>query len=239
MSGSLMGSLIGGLLGNMFDKKHEISQGQDRSGYTGYRKANPRVREFVFVSNLVTLMTSVAKADREIHAEEIKAIKAFFEQSFHYTGHDGKVIENLIRESAGRKIDVELIADDMRHMLDYPEQLMLVSVLYTIALSDRVFKEVEKNRIQQIVDYLGISKQDHDHLKNEFSLGVAEDNYRILDISPEATDRQVKEAYREMVKKFHPDRVAHLGKDFAKLAHEKFQRIQDAYQKISKERELK
>jgi len=238
MTGGPIGAIVGGLLGSMFDKSSRLSTRQRTAGDYRYTRTNPRVREFVFVSNLVALMTSVAKADREIHPEEIRAIKYIFEQNFRYTGHDGRIIEGLIKEAAGRKLDLPSITEDTRRLLEYPEQLMLVRILYAIALSDRVFKKVEQTRIQQIVDYLRISQADHDHIKREFSIGVFENNYVVLKITPEATDREVKEAYREMVKKYHPDRVSHLGKEFVDLAHEKFQKIQNAYQKIVQERNL-
>ena len=238
MAGGIMGAIIGGVLGNMFDKSSAISTSERPADASGRRRrqAFPRVREFVFVSNLVALMTSVAKADKKIHPEEIRAINNFFERSFHYSGHDGKVITSLIREAAGRKLDLKALTEDTRNLLEYPEQLMLVRILYAIALSDRVFKDVERNRIQQIVDYLRISPADHDHIKNEFSIAPDVDNYAILETTPGVTDKKVKEAYRQMVKKYHPDKVSHLGKDFTELAHEKFQKIQEAYQKIAQER---
>lgn len=237
MFGGIMGGIIGAMFGSMFDNKQDLlTDDSDGQGRTGYRRAKPQVREFVFVANLVALMTSVAKADQEIHADEVRAIKNFFSKQFHYTGHDGKVIDNLIRESASRKLDVRALSIDTRNMLEYPELLMIVRILYIIALSDRVFKEEEKKKIQEIVDYLGVSQTDHEHIKNEFSVTVSEDVYAVLEITTEVSDEEVKEAYREMVKKYHPDKVSHLGSDFANLAKEKFQKIQNAYQKIKKER---
>ena len=48
----------------------------------------------------------------------------------------------------------------------------------------------------------------------------------------------IKKAYRKMAKQYHPDKVAHLGEDFASFAENKFKSINDAYQKIKKERSL-
>ena len=238
VAGGPIGAIIGGLLGNMFDKTGKVSTGQRTvSGYR-YSRTNARVREFVFVSNLVALMTSVAKADREIHPEEVRAIKRIFKQNFNYTGHDGRVVEGLIKEAAGSRLDLPSIAEDTRRLLEYPELLMLVRILYAIALSDRVLKKVEQTRIQQIADFLQISRTDHEHIKREFSIANFENYYAVLKITPDATNNEVKEAYREMVKKYHPDRVSHLGKEFVDLAHKKFQKIQDAYQKIVRERNM-
>lgn len=252
MSGSIMGGIIGGVLGNMFDSTKDVTTGygpgtrtRSRTGYQPRQDYDPfaerpddRVREFIFISNLVALMTSVAKADREIHPSEVNAIVGFLQQNFSYTGHDRKVIENLIKESSGRSLDIKSICNDTRRLLEYPERIMLVRMLYIVALSDKVFKDVERERIETIVSHLQIKSQDHEHIKVEMKITASRDHYKALDIESSATDAEVKAAYREMVKKYHPDKVAHLGKDFAKLADEKFKDIQKAYDKISQERGL-
>ncbi|MFC1563302.1 TerB family tellurite resistance protein [candidate division KSB1 bacterium] len=235
--GSLIGGIIGGVLGNMYDKTSSSSVRSSRDDYTRYAQ-NPRVNEFVFISNLTALMTSVAKADREIHPSEVSAITDFFEKNLHYSGHDGKVINNLIREAAGKKLDLRTLCSEVKKSLSYPELLMILRMLYVIALSDRVFKESEKSRIKQIAGFLQINDTDHKHIMRELSIKDPSDNYSVLDISPNASDEEVKSAYREMVRKYHPDRVTHLGEEFVEMANEKFQKIQNAYDKISTERNL-
>jgi DnaJ like chaperone protein len=63
--------------------------------------------------------------------------------------------------------------------------------------------------------------------------------YTILEIDRSAKDHDVKIAYRKMAAKFHPDKVSHLGDDFGKLAEEKFKAVNDAYEIIKKERNIK
>ncbi len=63
--------------------------------------------------------------------------------------------------------------------------------------------------------------------------------YTILEVDSSATDEQVKRAYRKMAGKFHPDKVSHLGDDYGKLAEEKFKAVNEAYEKIKKERGMK
>ena len=60
--------------------------------------------------------------------------------------------------------------------------------------------------------------------------------YAVLEISPSATDDEVRTAYRRMAMKNHPDKVATLGADVQKAAAEKFRQIQEAYETIKKER---
>ena len=53
---------------------------------------------------------------------------------------------------------------------------------------------------------------------------------------PDASDDELKKAYREMAKKHHPDMVAQLGDDIKRSATEKFQKISAAYEEIKKQR---
>ena len=63
-----------------------------------------------------------------------------------------------------------------------------------------------------------------------------ESAYTILEISPSATDDEVRAAYRRMAMKYHPDRVSTLGEDVQKAAAEKFQQVHDAYETIKRQR---
>ena len=60
--------------------------------------------------------------------------------------------------------------------------------------------------------------------------------YRILEIESGVDQETVKNAYRRMANKYHPDKVNHLGEDFLKVAEDKFKAISEAYQDIRRER---
>jgi len=62
--------------------------------------------------------------------------------------------------------------------------------------------------------------------------------YKILEIEPTVSDDDVKKAYREMAKKYHPDKVSYLGEDFQQAAKEKFQKVNEAYEEIKKQRNI-
>lgn len=59
--------------------------------------------------------------------------------------------------------------------------------------------------------------------------------YDVLGVSPSASDDEVKRAYRDLTRKYHPD--ANVNNPLADLAEEKFKEVQEAYDVIMKERE--
>lgn len=58
--------------------------------------------------------------------------------------------------------------------------------------------------------------------------------HEILGLSPGATRREIQAAYKEAIKKYHPDKLSHLGEEFSTLANEKFLEIQEAYDTLMK-----
>ena len=59
--------------------------------------------------------------------------------------------------------------------------------------------------------------------------------YEVLGIAPSATDEEVKKAYRELSRKYHPD--SYVNNPLADLAEEKFKQVQQAYDQIMKQRQ--
>lgn len=56
------------------------------------------------------------------------------------------------------------------------------------------------------------------------------DPHTLLEVSPQASPEEIKAAYKRAVARYHPDKVAHLGKEFQELAHKKLLAIQQAYE---------
>ena len=119
-------------------------------------------------------------------------------------------------------------------MMDHSARLQLIHFLFGIAKSDNHVSQKEVDLIEQISMYLRINQNDFQSIKAMF-YKTKHNAYKILEIGPESSPLEIKKAYRKMVKKFHPDKVQHLGKEHQNGAEEKFRKVQEAYEQLQKE----
>ena len=80
-----------------------------------------------------------------------------------------------------------------------------------------------------------ISQRDYESVKAMF-IKETDSAYKILEVEPSASDDDIKRAYRELAKKYHPDKVSHLGEDVKLAAEEKFTKLNTAYETVKQER---
>ena len=64
------------------------------------------------------------------------------------------------------------------------------------------------------------------------------DYYEILGVNKDASEAKIKTCYRDLAKKYHPDKVSYLGEDFQQAAKDKFQKVNEAYEEIKKQRNM-
>ena len=124
-----------------------------------------------------------------------------------------------------------------------PEQrLQLLNFLVMIAQADGIVNPQEIQALKEMAIHMGLSAEDVDQMLNlesgASSTGSLDNAYRVLGISPDASNDEVKAAYRKMALKHQPDKVAALGEDVRRAAEKKFQEINDAKDRIYKARGL-
>ena len=122
-------------------------------------------------------------------------------------------------------------------MLGELSRIQLVHILFGLSKADNNIHNNEIKIISDIATLIGLGQSDFNSVKAMFVEDTSS-SYKILGLNQQATDSEIKSAYRNLATKFHPDKVSHLGEEFTKIAEEKFKSINDAYQKIKKERNL-
>lgn len=187
----------------------------------------------VFQINLISILAYVAKVDGDVDQREIDTIFSFFRRTG-FGPAQLQIIERTINFALTQDIDLETTCRNFRKAANYESSLMLLRVVYLVVMADQKVRSQEKAAIEQIARYLGINADDVEMLKAEF-LKTDDKYYKILGLEPGASAAEVKKAYRKLALQYHPDRVAHLGKEYADVAEEKFKMINESYEKVQRQ----
>lgn len=223
-----LGALFGFAAGSFVDAVN-ISQQQYRGNGTGVTQPGD------FRLSLIALLTAVMKADKKNRKSELDFIKIVLSQSFGNT-YTQQVLP-VIRDLMQKEIPHREICQQIRTNMEYDSRIELVHILFKLAQVDNEVHVAEVNMIEDISGLLGIHQSDYASVKAMFFKDVTS-SYRILGITPDVNDDEVKKAYRKMAAQYHPDKVAHLGKEVAASAEEKIKAVNQAYDEIRKQRNM-
>lgn len=231
--GFVVGGPIGGLLGFF------IGSVVDSSDTGKWQQSRQKMRQGTtpgdFGMTLLVLIAAVMKADGRVVKAELDYVKRFFVSQF---GTDtAQEALMMLRDLLKQDIPLRDVCSQVRKNMDYPSRLQLIHILYNISAADARFEPAEVRIIKSISDMLGISATDFESIQNMF-VPSTDAAYRILEVERSATDDELKKAYRRMALKYHPDKVGHLGEEFRKTAEEKFKSVNEAWEKIKKERNI-
>jgi DnaJ like chaperone protein len=226
--GFAIGSFVGGF--SEADLTEEQRAYQQRAGNS---RGGADTQSGDFEMSLLVLASIVIKADGRIDQKELDFVRAQF------TGMYGKERANsafkLFKGIVKKEISARQVCMQIRSHMPHASRLQLLHFLFGIAKADGFVTESEVEEIRKIAGYLYINNRDYASIKAMF-YDESDNAYKILEITKSASTNEVKKAYRKMVKKYHPDKLVGLGKEHLKGANEKFQSIQEAYDRIKKEK---
>jgi DnaJ like chaperone protein len=234
--GGPIGALVGFAIGTMFDNTETQVQGSDNF-QRAYQQNQNAYRHHTatgdFSASLLVLSAAVMKADGKVLKSELAYVKDFLLRQF--GENNTKYLLQLLKEFLNKDIPLKEVCEQIRYNMEHPLRLHLLHYLFGIAKADGSVSKSEVVVIEEIANRLGISGKDFESIKAMF-FKDAESAYKILEIENTASDNDIKKAYRKMAMKYHPDKVASLGDEFRTAAEEKFQKVQEAYETIKKER---
>ncbi len=229
--GGPLGALFGYFVGSMFD-----TPGQKSATQTTYRGRNYTTTPGDFAMSLLVLVAAVMKADGKVVKSELDFVKDWFKRQF---GEDtAKEAVLMLRDMLKKDIPLGDVCRQISSNMEYNSRVQLLHILFEISAADGEYDKNEIRVIERIAGYLNISYKDVESIKNMF-IPSTDSAYKILEIDSSASEGDIKKAYRKMARKYHPDAVTHLGEDFQKSANEKFRKVNEAYEAIKKERNIK
>ena len=245
-----IGVILGIIVGHYFDK--------GLSGLKAQQSApeNMPLAQHPFFAAVFTIAGHLAKADGRISEEEVAGAEKLMVE----LGLNGAMRHEAIALfQRGAAPDFQLepqLSIFLQHAIFQPElKQVLLEYLVTFALADTVMHQAEADILQRVARYLGFDRaqflqfldmlqaQQRFHQRDyradsAATRDVLADAYRALGVSREASAAEVKTAYRKLMSQHHPDKLIAQGvpPDMVKLATEKTQEIQAAYELIQKAR---
>tara|TARA_X000000950_G_scaffold106656_2_gene134315 strand:- start:1288 stop:2001 length:714 start_codon:yes stop_codon:yes gene_type:complete len=183
-----------------------------------------------FELNLLALSAMIIKADGKIQQKELNFVRNFFISQY------GKDRADAIFRSFNTEIK-----KDVQHMDEltsvfvqqtrYETRLQILHFLFGIANADGSISDSELQKLSQIASGLRLRMPDFESIKAMFVKNT-NNAYKILEVEPNASENEIKAAYRKMVKKYHPDKLRGQDPAMIKGAEEKFREVQKAYETL-------
>lgn len=261
MLGGPLGAIIGGALGHMYDVESDqqrrelqmrcpycrsiISPGPDGHCPSCGRDLETNVlhnsydRQFVFYVSLASLAAKMAKADGVVTENEVRAFDQFVRQELGVSDEERRIIANLFNEAKNSPEDGLAFARQFKELIGYqPEVLQtMIHLLFRISMADGTFHPAEEQFIKSVAGIFGLSQFEYEQIKALF-IKQNDRAYTILGVDPSASDFEIKQAYKKLVREYHPDKLIAKGvpEDFIKIANEKMADINSAYESVRRER---
>jgi len=228
--GGPIGGILGFVLGSFIDGFSEIDIKEARQ----IPKRSRATDSGDFEISLLILAAVVIKADGKANKSELDFVRSSFIGMYgkEKASKAFKLFGGIIKKN---DISTRQVCIQIRQHMNHASRLQLLHFLFGIAKADGFVSQAEIDTIKRISVYLYISNRDFESIKAMF-YDASGNAYKILEIAKNASNDDVKKAYRRLVKKHHPDKLRHLGEEHQKGAEEKFRQIQKAYEKIQKER---
>lgn len=189
-----------------------------------------------FSTAVTALGAKLAKADGDAHAAEYAAFSTVF-QSDNGSERNVRRLYQLARQTTR---GFEGYARRLRKRYGACPQLLedVLDGLFHIAASDGAVTGAELAYLERVCELFGLSPLTFRRLKATHLGAANDDPYVILGVLPDASDAEVRAAWRAQLAEAHPDRARSRGlpSEFIEVAEAKAAAINAAYDTIVRER---
>jgi len=251
--GGPLGGLLGMALGHQFDHGFE---GIISDGFT--TQADMERIQAAFFTTTFSVMGHLAKADGRVSKDEIEMAERVMLQ-MQLDEAQRKVAINLFSEGKRSNFIIDDVLRQFRKEAHRRTNLiqMFLEIQVYAAFADGLLHDKEEELLQHIFRMLGFSRFDYERIvgrvQAEMHLGSRQqrattssaisdhDAYAILGVSRDASDKDVKKAYRRLMNQHHPDKLVAKGmpEEMIKIATEKTHKIRAAYDQIKERRGMR
>jgi DnaJ like chaperone protein len=200
--------------------------------------STPAQSRVAFTIAVVALAAKMSKADGVSLPVEARAFERQFDVPESERAHVRRLFQLASQDVAGYEVYAAQVA---RLLEGQPElKISVLECLFHVASADGVLHPDEDRYLAHVAEILGLSQCEFRCLRRGFVID-ADSPYDVLNVSPSATDKEIKARYRDLVKSHHPDALVAKGvpPEFLAGAERRLAAITAAYEAILADRGLR
>ena len=235
--GGPLGAIAGAAFGHFFDQTKEMVRG----GMAGARLSTHEDAQMTFFVAAFSMLAKLVQADGRVTEDEIATIERFMQDDLRLSPASRRVAIDIFNTAKTSPHAFDDFATQFYGAFQQRPEILafMLDILMRVARADRDFSPAEETLIRRAAQIFRLPEPGF-HRQASQPAQAADRFYRILGVTADAPDEEIKRQYRSLVKEFHPDRIASKGlpEEFTDFAEKKFREIQEAYEAIKKERDI-
>ncbi len=239
--GGPIGALIGAAIGHLVTSSTAAGTEAEAENESEFTEGADR--QALFVVALFSTLAKLAKADGVVSTGEAELVKAFISE--HFKPEQRPLIREIFNTARDNDEPYQAYLDQLNAIVgdDREFKQHFLGVLCELSMADGVLHPNEREILIYAERLFGLPG----YVDTFFSYGQAARKrttaslnvyYEILGCSPTVTDAELKSAYRNKCRDFHPDKIQARGlpEEFVSFAEKEMQRINEAYETITRVR---
>ncbi len=254
--GGAIGGILGAIGGHLIDRyramewrnrRRERSRASKRTETASSKPIfdDPtETRRIAFATAIIVLGAKLAKADGQVTREEVDAFKQRFSFSEQEVGGVARIYDQAKTSAEGFEPYARQVAAFFGRDPVLLEELL--TGFFEVARADGELKTGEIEFLREVASIFGFDNDKFEQMRTTFGkpgerTSNGQDPYKVLGMSRTATDAEIKQAYRRLVRELHPDQLIAKGlpKEFIDRANNRLAAVNTAYDQIEKQRGMK
>lgn len=233
MVGGPIGAVAGAALGH-----HLVDRTDQGYGWGTNRLEYAEQTQAAYFVSMFSVLAKMAKADGIVDPKEIAVVDQFI-QGLNVGERERTFARQVFNEAKDSSYSLEDFARQF-HQVSRGQPAVLLSyldLLFQIAAADGRLHPAEELALKRVKTIFQITDEQFNNVKDVYFKDV-DKFYKVLNVTLESSEEEIKANYKKLVKEFHPDTIVSKGlpEEFTEFATKRFREIQEAYETVRKER---